>query len=387
MKIQKNIIIVLAILVTGACNQQNEPKDFPGDSSAEPGRIMLSTTQVANAGITYGQISKHILSQDVHAQGQLVVPHNGEADIVSFCDGVISTVIVQIGSYVKQGQHMAIVTSPEFIRKQTDYLAAKSKLDLWDKEHSRQETLNQENVSSEKQYQKARASYLEARTEYNAIKMEVRMLGLDIDDLEKGEITDKMILKSPLSGYVDEIFVNVGKYIKPGETLFKVIDRSKLFVELMIFEKDIMSIKPGQRVEFSLANLDNVRYEAQITAISSKVSSEAKVVKAIADFKNTSNDLLPGMFVSAKVHTKEDYLDALPEDAIIFDGQASYFIYYTLPLLLDENEVAFQKVEVDRGFVEDGFAQITLLDSIPANAQVVIQGAYYLRAAELQGKE
>ncbi len=387
MKIQKNIIIVLAILVTGACNQQNEPKDSPGDSSAEPGRIMLSTTQVANAGITYGQISKHILSQDVHAQGQLVVPHNGEADIVSFCDGVISTVIVQIGSYVKQGQHMAIVISPEFIRKQTDYLAAKSQLDLWDKEHSRQETLNQENVSSEKQYQKARASYLEARTEYDAIKMEVRMLGLDIDDLEKGEITDKMILKSPLSGYVDEIFVNVGKYIKPGETLFKVIDRSKLFVELMIFEKDIMSIKPGQRVEFSLANLDNVRYEAQISAISSKVSTEAKVVRAIADFKNTSNDLLPGMFVSAKIHTKEDYLDALPEDAIIFDGQASYFIYYTLPSLLDEDEVAFQKVEVDRGFVEDGFAQVTLLDSIPANAQVVIQGAYYLRAAELQGKE
>ncbi len=387
MKVQKNIIIVQVILALAACNQQPGPAENVIDETVEPGKIKFTTTQIANAGITYGKISKHMLSQDVHAQGQLIVPHNGEADIVSFYDGVVSIVNVQIGSYVQRGQHMAMVTSLEFIRKQKDYLAARNKLDLLEKEHSRQETLNRENVTSEKIYQNAQASFLEARMEFNAISMEIQMLGLDIKKLENGEITDKLILKSPLSGYVDEILVNIGKYITPGEILFKVIDRSKLFVELMIFEKDIMSIKLGQRVEFELANLSNVQYEAHISAISSKVSPESNVVKAIADFKNTGNDLLPGMFVSAKIHTQEDYLDALPEDAIIFDGQSSYFIYYTLPSLQDEDEVTFHKAMVTRGFVEDGFAQVSVLGPIPEGAQIVVQGAYYLRSAEMQGEE
>ena len=387
MKTIYSIVIIIAMLATAACNQQSESEETQSDQVHEPGKIMLSTAQITNAGIKYGKISKQILSQDVHAQGQLVVPHNGEADIVSFCDGVIKNIKVQIGSFVKKGQEVAVIESPEFVRKQKDYLAASSKLALWEKEHSRQEVLSKEKVSSEKQYQNAQASYLEAKIEFDAISMEIQMLGIDIDKLERGEMSDKMILKSPLKGYVDEIFVNAGKYVSPGEILFKIIDRSKLFIELMIFEKDIMNIKPGQRVEFSLANLDAVNYEAKISAISSKVNPEANVVKVIADFKNSNDNFLPGMFVSAKIHTKEDSLDALPEDAIIFDGQESYFIYYTLSSLVENDLVSFQKAMIDRGFVEDGFAQVSLLDPIPEDAKIVVQGAYYLRAAELQGED
>jgi cobalt-zinc-cadmium efflux system membrane fusion protein len=195
------------------------------------------------------------------------------------------------------------------------------------------------------------------------------------------------LLKSPINGYVDEISINIGKYIKPGPTLFKIVDRSELLVELMVFEKDIMKIKKGQRIDFSLGNLSSQLYETHISAISGNVKSEAKVILALAEFSNINNELLPGMFVSAKIHTEENYLDALPEDAVIFDGEANYHIYYTIPSLMNKDHVAFKKASVERGFVEEGYAQVILLDTIPSEAKIVVSGSYYIYSAELQGED
>jgi cobalt-zinc-cadmium efflux system membrane fusion protein len=315
------------------------------------------------------------------------LPHNAEADVVTFYEGVVSKVNVMVGSSVKKGHTLAIVASPEFIKKQMDYLAAKNELDLWEKEYERQEALNRDNISSDKQFQKVKADYLEAKTVHNALRIEMELLGVDKGRLEEGMITERMLLKSPINGIVEEISINIGKYIKPGQTLFKIVDRSELLVELMVFEKDIMKIKKGQRIDFSLGNLSSQLYETHISAISGNVKSEAKVILALAEFSNINNELLPGMFVSAKIHTEENYLDALPEDAVIFDGEANYHIYYTIPSLMNKDHVAFKKASVERGFVEEGYAQVILLDTIPSEAKIVVSGSYYIYSAELQGED
>jgi cobalt-zinc-cadmium efflux system membrane fusion protein len=386
MKILKYSSVLLATLIS-ACNQQVENQNMKDVVDPIKGDVILTQTQITNAGIKYGEISKHLLSQDVHAQGRLVIPPNSEADVVTFCDGVVKNVHVNLGSHVSRGQLLAMVISPEFIAKQQDYLTARSNLDLWEEELKRKEALNRENISSDKQFQQVKASYLEASAAYNALKIEMKILGVNTDKLEEGIIAENMMLSSPITGYVDEIMVNNGKYIQPGLTLFKVVDRTRLFLELMVFEKDIMKIKTGQRVDFTLGNLDNKQYETFISSISGIVKPEARVVKAIAEFNNESNELLPGMFVSAKIHTSENYLDALPEQAVIFDGDFSYHIYYTLPSWVKEEQVVFHRAAVKRGFVEDGFAQVTLVDELPEGAMIVTEGSYYLYSAELLGEE
>ena len=378
---------ILLIAILTACNHQVEPENKQNADTGRPGTIILTKAQIKNAGLKYGRITEKLLSQDVQAQGRLVIPPNAEADVVTYCDGAIKSVSVQVGEYVSKGQSLATVTSPEYIARQRDYLAAKSNLELWEEERNRQEALNRDNISSDKQYQQVKAQYLEAKTTFNTLMIEMDILGVNLSKLEDGVINEDMMLKSPISGYIDNIMVNIGKYIQPGQALFKVVNRSKLFVEMMIFEKDIMKIKKGQRVNFTLGNLDDKYYETYISSISGMVRPEARVVKAVAEYKNDNNELLPGMFVSAKIHTSEDYLDALPELAVIYDGEAHYHIYYTLPSLLEEDQVEFYRAAVKRGFVEDGYAQVTLLDDLPEDAMIVTEGSYYLYSAELQGEE
>jgi cobalt-zinc-cadmium efflux system membrane fusion protein len=378
-------ILFPALLI--ACNQQVESENGQDVVATDSGKIILTQDQIKNAGLKYGQITKHLLSQDVHAQGKLVAPPNAEADVVTFCDGVINSILVKVGDFVKKGQPLARVTSPEFISKQQEFLSAKGNLELWEEDRSRQETLNRNNISSDKQYQQVKAKYLEAKSTFNALRIEMNILGVNLDELQDGIVSENLILKSPITGSVDNVMVNIGKYIQPGQALFKVVNRSRLYVEMMIFEKDITKIKKGQRVEFTLGNVSDRNFETHISSVSGFVKPEARVVKAIAEFNNDGNELLPGMFVSAKIHTSENYLEALPELAVIYDGEANYHIYYTMPSLLEEDQVVFYRAAVKRGFVEDGYAQVTLLDDIPEKAMIVTEGSYYLHSAQIQGED
>jgi len=44
----------------------------------------------------------------------------------------------------------------------------------------------------------------------------------------------------------------------------------------------------------------------------------------------------------------------------------------------NSGEMAFRMVEVITGLKDDGYTQITLVDSLPENTQVVLNSAYYL---------
>lgn len=216
--------------------------------------------------------------------------------------------------------------------------------------------------------------------------MRLGQAGLSTEKISRGQMEAFIPVRSPIDGIVNTIFTNIGANASQNDPLFEVVCRRNLYVELSVFEKDIMKIKKGQRVTFGLSNIDNEEYEASVIAVGGSVEEMGRVVKVLAEFKNQGDVLLPGMFVAAEIHTGEEEFDALPENAIMNFGSDQTYIYYTLAGTADMN-LFFDKAYVKTGFAEEGFIQVILTEPLPSGALVVTNGGYYLRAEEMKNQE
>ncbi len=74
-----------------------------------------------------------------------------------------------------------------------------------------------------------------------------------MNKLEKGEIQPTVNLYAPISGYVTEVNVNLGKYVSPTDVMFEIVDTEHLHAELTVFERDVPRLKIGQKVRFILS--------------------------------------------------------------------------------------------------------------------------------------
>jgi cobalt-zinc-cadmium efflux system membrane fusion protein len=344
--------------------------------------IVLTSQQVANAGISFGIIEKHQLSMDVHAKGKLILPPQSQGHTTSPMGGTIDKILVPEGTLVKEGTPLVRLVSPELIRLQQEYLAARSNFLVAEKDYERQSSLAKENITPGKTLEEVTARYRELHSRVSSLRMELELMNLNMDELEKGSIQKSTVLVAPVAGYVDNWKVNPGEYVEPNTLLVLVLNKERLFIELMVFEKDIRYIALGQRVTFTLANLGGEEYEAKVLTIGKIVEENARTVKVLAEFFNHSPVVLPGMFVAAEIHTDEQLLDALPEEAVITENDQAYCFFTLSPD--NSKELKFRKLNVKAGFREDGFVQVEPLQEIPAGARIVTKGTYFIKAEGLK---
>jgi cobalt-zinc-cadmium efflux system membrane fusion protein len=338
------------------------------------------------AGIEFGNLEKKELSGDVAAKGKIVLPPQSKALVSPVMGGVVETIKVMPGEQVKKGDILALLMHPAFTSLQEEYIQAVNHFELIESEFQRQQKLFEEKVTSEKKLLETKTEYQSLKAQIASLEMRLGQAGLSTEKISRGKIEAFIPVRSPIDGIVNSIFTNIGANANENNPLFEVVCRRNLYVELSVFEKDIMKIRKGQRVTFGLSNIDNEEYEASVIAVGGSVEEMGRVVKVLSEFKNQGDVLLPGMFVAAEIHTGEEEFDALPESAIMNFGSDQTYIYYTSSGLSDAT-LFFEKAFVKTGFAEEGFIQIVLTEALPSGALVVINGGYYLRAEEMKNKE
>jgi cobalt-zinc-cadmium efflux system membrane fusion protein len=380
-------LIIAMVLVSCASNEDQQEKEVLREDTLTSGELSLSESQFEHAGIEYGSIQKYLLSSDVNARGELVLPVNSKADMVSLYPGIVQAIFINRGEPVSKGQVLATINSPDFIEAQQQYLMVKNQIIMLEQEYERQKELNKEKIASDKYFQRSLADYNVAMAELKGLAIQLEMAGISEKVLQTAKITRELRIISPLNGYIENINANPGKYVNPDESLFQVINRDKLLIELNVFEKDILKVAPGQRVTFTLANMSQEIHEAKIISVGNTVHEVARVVKVLAEFRNESGRLLPGMFVASHIHTGETEVNALPEEAVLRIADDYYVIFYTTPAMQKEWEYSYKSIPVKVGYMEDGFIEIEPLSELPSDAMIVVKGGYYLKTEKAKQKD
>jgi cobalt-zinc-cadmium efflux system membrane fusion protein len=395
----KFLVGLFSLLLLVSCNKKAAETEKEEKHHDESGVVELTPMQVKSAQIVFGNFEKKNLSEVITANGYTKLPPQNQADVSVFLGGIIKTIAVIEGQFVKKGQTLATFQSLEFnnIRlekaKLTEELQqAKVSKDFLELEFARQKELSDENVTAKKTFQKINSELESIKNKIKNTENQIIILDQNLS-LGGNENTSILSIAAPISGYITEVKIKIGSSISANNTLFSIVDNSKMHVDLLVYEKDLFRIKVGQSVRFVLTNQGNQEIIGRIFSVGKSFQNESKSVAVHADINNSTIGLIPGMYVNALIDIGKNDVETLPIDAIAkAEGKEFIFIQesdekHEAGEKHEENEkentdtgVHFKRIEVKTGTTQLGFVQVTLLKEIPANAKIVTHGAYYLQS-------
>lgn len=226
----------------------------------------------------------------------------GESVIVmSKATGKAETVLVDVGSEVKQGQTLLQLDSRELqagidaARATVDNANVSYKYALDNEQRARK--LKDEGAMSIADYDNGYASVLE-RAE--------SAVNLAQASLEKAQLAyNDCTITAPLEGTITECNVEAGELVSPQVKAFTIVNLNQIKIELLVNEKKINSLKTGQKCEVTLAALPGQAFSGSITDISDAMNAASKAYPVQITVENPNHLIKDGMF--AKVNLSANH--------------------------------------------------------------------------------
>lgn len=293
----KKIAIVVAVFMLAACSNSSSDKE-------ECVTVEVADTVSVNKPDTAevdGMTSATAVNNPSSFNGTLVIPARNFATVSLTMGGIVKETALLPGDFVKKGSVIAILENPEFINLQQTYLDSRAQLEYLEAEYERQQVLVKEEAASQKKFQQSKADYQSMKSRVQASAAQLGMLGVNTDNLEKTGIQPNLEVKAPISGYVSNVQMNLGKHIAAGEPLCEVIDKNQTLLRLVAYEKDLEDLKVGSKVAFRVNGLGKQTFLATIISIGQKVDDVNRSLEVYARVTESNPLFRPGMYITARV--------------------------------------------------------------------------------------
>ncbi|MBD3636583.1 MAG: efflux RND transporter periplasmic adaptor subunit [Crocinitomicaceae bacterium] len=385
---KKNIIYsALLILLLAACggsetdgHEDEHGHEHEGEDHGE--EIHFSEDQFKALDFKVDTLPKRNLGTYVEANGELEVPPQNQAEVTAVIGANVKSIKVIEGEKVKKGQVLAYLTHPDLIQLQTDYITNWNDLQFLEQEYKRQEKLYEDKITSGKDFQKLKTDYNSKIGVVNGLEAQLQLIGVNVDNLKENKISQIVAVRSPISGYVRLVEVKVGQYVNPETSMFEIINNDHVHVDLMVFESDVHKVREGQQVQFSVESLPDKLLTATIYSVGQNFENDPKAVHIHAEIDNKEGHLIPGMYVRGRIIVEDYFSYALPEEAIVREGEQ----YYIFKAEKEAEEWAFEPIEIAIGVKDEGWVEIKLFEPLEEGTIIAWNNAYNLMAEMKKGE-
>jgi cobalt-zinc-cadmium efflux system membrane fusion protein len=344
--------------------------------------IELTPEQFAMANMKLAKPEWREFPEIISANGLLEVPINKQASVSARVGGYAQQVQLVPGHRVRKGQVLFYLENLAFIKMQEEYLEASEKRKYLQADFERQQTLANENIASEKNLLGATSDYRIIEAKCESLKAQLALINIDAEKLTPQNLVSSVGVVAPMSGYLTAVDVVQGMFLDAGHIAVKISDTQQLNIVLDVFEKDIMAVKVGQSIFFSLPNVKvTTVFEAKVQQIEQALDMEKRVVHVSGLYNNTNDDnrLLPGMYINARIHTTANRSMAVPESALVKEGGITYLLVQKKG---EAAKLSFEKRAVEVGTSQNGWMQLMDDQVVSTEEMVLVEGAFNLIGIE-----
>lgn len=360
--------IICIILLVTSCKHAPETKKTTEIEPTET-KAVLTDAQLKTAGLTYGTLTPRHISKTIRVNGKIEVPPQNLVSISSPFGGYLKSTKLLPGMAVSKGQVIATMEDVQYVKIQQEYLTSKAKLVMAEAEFKRQKELNESKASSDKVYQSAQAEYQTLKIALSALTEQLKFLNINPAHLSPQNLTKTIKIYAPFTGYVSKVNVNIGKFVSPSDVMFELINPSDIHLNLKVFEKDLIQLSVGQKIEAYTNSNPNEKHNCNIILISKDLATDG-TAEVHCHFNHFSNKLFSGMYMNADIELKSHDVMAVDEHAVVTYEAKNYIFLANANHTFDMKEVALGKAE--NGYVE-------ILHPEPLmNQKIVTKGAYAL---------
>ena len=307
-----------------------------------------------------------------------MLPPQNQAQVSILTGGIVKTINVTEGSFVKEGQTLATIVNNEVIQLQQDYLENKSQLEYLQAEFKRQKELQEDRINATKTLQQVQNELSIAQAKQKGLQTKLQLQGVNAANISTSNFTNHIAISAPISGFIRRINLTIGKFADVNTILFDIVDNRFLHLDLTLFEKDISKVKIGNKVVFTDAKGAGHTHTATIFSLNKSFEDNQQAILAHAKIEGITETLLPGMYVEARIQIDNYKTSALPNDAVVSNGDEHY-------IYVETKKNQYTQIAIKIGISDMGFTEILPLEELPENAKVVTKGAYYLLSQLTKG--
>jgi Cu(I)/Ag(I) efflux system membrane fusion protein len=349
--------------------RQSEPGDCPicgmdliplesESDEIDPMAVSMSPTAMQLAQVQTMIVDKGNVEKSIRLNGKVQADERLLFTQSSHLPGRVEKLTVNFaGDFIKEGQVIAYIYSPELVTAQEELFEAR-------KIKETQPAL------------------------FNAAKEKLKNWKLTNDQIDHILASNKTIEQFPVlanvSGYVTKKMVNLGDYIKQGDALYEIADLSKVWVLFDVYESDMSWIEKGDPVSYTIQSLPGKTFNGRISYIDPVIDPKTRVAKARIETPNLGLLLKPEMFVSGTIETStttDNTSLTVPKTAVLWTGRRSVvYVMHT-----SAQGVSFLMREVTLG-PELGESYV-IEKGLQAGEEIAINGTFSIdAAAQLAGK-
>lgn len=318
--------------------------------------------------IEFATVEKTALSPQVSVTGTVTFDPQKVAAIGARIPGRVRKVFKFDGDPVEEGASLAELESAELGQAQAKVLEARAHSEAAVANEKREQQLAEARVSSQRDYELARATATAAKSELYAAEQRVRALGAQ----GAGEI-GILVLTSPIAGKVVEAKLSRGQTVEPSFTAFRVADLRRVWIELAVFERELGHIQRDDSVEISPQTNTTVVLKGTVAHVGDVIDLETRSAPVRVVVENPDQALRPGQSVVAKIRTKTAVGAAItvPRDAVTtVDGKATVFVAH------DETSVEPRAITVGG---KDA-ARVEVTSGLQPGERIAVSGVFALKS-------
>lgn len=261
------------------------------------------------------------------------------------------------GKYVRKGETLAHLYSPELLASQQEYLLARR-------------AVRALGASADGAAREGAVSLLAAARE------RLTLWGVDERDLaaleERGEPLRTIEVRAPISGYVTGRTAFHGMKVMPADTLFDIVDLSVVWVLADVYESELPRVRLGQKAAMTLAYWQGRSWTGRVTYVYPSLDEKTRTAKVRLEFANPKEELKPEMFADVVLESPPRRVLRVPEGAVLDSGTRKV-------VFVAEGEGLLQPREVSLGARGEGFFEV--LSGLTEGEEVAL-GATFLVDSE-----
>ncbi|HSW04578.1 efflux RND transporter periplasmic adaptor subunit [Aquabacterium sp.] len=338
--------------------------------------LKLSREEAERAGIQLEEIKAQALGETVVVTATIHADQDRLVRVSPRIAGRILSAPAKLGDHVRAGQTLATMDSVEVGESHATWMQAQTELRIAEADFTRAESLNAEEIIPKKDFLRAQADRDKAAAAVRAAADRLRLMGGAPG--ATGNNVSRFSVIAPLAGTVIEKKVTLGELASPSEPMYAIADLSRVWIQAALPEAALAKVRVGAHAKVTVSAYPDQTFSGRVGHIGAMLDKDTRTVAARIELPNADGRLKPEMFATATIEAVGDKREAiaLPDAAIVLlEGVPTVFVF---------EHGAYEARAVEPG---ERIAGRTLLKSgIQAGEQVVIAGAYALKARKLKSQ-
>lgn len=330
-----------------------QPRSSSQGQASALAPIQLSSQRVQSIGLVTAQVEKINLVDQIRATGAVEINDRLLSYVQVRFSGYVRRVFANAPlQFVKKGDPLFTIYSPEIVAAENEYLVAL-------KSQTRLASSTVEDVSS------GAAELVRGA--------EARLRQWDVPEAvikqiaASGQPVSEMLITAPNSGYITERNALPNLYVEPSTRLYTLADLTRVWVEAQLFPEDISRVKPGDLADITVDALPGRNIRGRIEAILPQVDPATRTARVRLDLANPNMTLKPGMYVNVDLKAGLGVQTVVPATAVLMTGTRSV-------VFLDGGDGNLSPQEVTTG--EQIGDKIVILKGLKHGQRIVSSGNF-----------